>query len=151
MAWTVMPRIELSSSSREGRRQLVYDRAAKIRVLLFRGWSNMESSDCRSLPCRVNKDLLCFRRQERGIKFRKCLLSSRMSWGSFILRLSRRVSSVDVPSRGGIPWRADDLIFDFETCPNYQKWSKFSNKSTTAMQNLSYVRHWIPIPNPEWR
>ena len=21
----------------------------------------------------------------------------------------------------GIQWRADDLLFDFETCPNYQK------------------------------
>ena len=24
-------------------------------------------------------------------------------------------------SRVGIQWRADDLLFDFETCPNYQK------------------------------
>ena len=36
----------------------------------------------------------------------------------------------------GIQWRADDLIFDFETYPNYQKLSKFTNKSTTAAQNL---------------
>ena len=36
----------------------------------------------------------------------------------------------------GIQWRADDLIFDSETYPNYQKWSKFTNKSTTGAQNL---------------
>ena len=36
----------------------------------------------------------------------------------------------------GINWHADDLIFDFETYPNYQKLSKFTNKSTTAAHNL---------------
>ena len=36
----------------------------------------------------------------------------------------------------GIHWRADDLLFAFDTYPNYQKFSKFSTKSTTAAQNL---------------
>ena len=26
-----------------------------------------------------------------------------------------------ISPRVGIQWRADDLLFDFETCPNYQK------------------------------
>ena len=38
----------------------------------------------------------------------------------------------------GIQWRADDLIFDFETYPDYQKLSKFTNKSTTAAHTVSY-------------
>ena len=29
--------------------------------------------------------------------------------------------TVKVEYRVGIQWRADDLLFDFETCPNYQK------------------------------
>ena len=52
----------------------------------------------------------------------------------------------------GIQWRADDLIFDFETYPNYQKLSKFTNKSTTGAQNLrlqlSFARRCISTLAP---
>ena len=33
-------------------------------------------------------------------------------------------------------WDSMAHIFDFETYPNYQKWSKFSNKFMTAAENL---------------
>ena len=36
----------------------------------------------------------------------------------------------------GILWRADDLLFDFQTCPKYQKLPTFKNKAATATQNL---------------
>ena len=45
--------------------------------------------------------------------------------------------TIEFQPRVGIQWRADDILFDFETYPNYQKLSKFSTKSTTAAQNLS--------------
>ena len=38
--------------------------------------------------------------------------------------------------RVGIQWRAHNLLFDFQTYPNYQKVTKFINKSTIAAQNL---------------
>ena len=41
-----------------------------------------------------------------------------------------------LPVRVGIQWRADNLLFDFQTYPNYQKLTKFSIKSTTAAQIL---------------
>ena len=44
-----------------------------------------------------------------------------------------------------IQWRSGDLLFDFQTYPNYQKLPQFTNKSTTATQNLrahiSFARH----------
>ena len=39
----------------------------------------------------------------------------------------------------GIQWRKDDLSFDFQTYPNYQKLQKISNKTTTAAQNLRSI------------
>ena len=42
------------------------------------------------------------------------------------------------PNSSGLGFMAVviDLLFDFETCPNFQNWINFTNKSTTESQSL---------------
>ena len=56
--------------------------------------------------------------------------------GEMLLLLSRWKKASSAYSQGWDRRRADDLIYDFQIYPNYQKLPKFSNKSTTAEQNM---------------